>query len=403
MQITLTNIDSTKSIEIGSLGTSMIFNNDWTNLNLSTLAQTCSFTEPYIGLDNGYVKVTKITGTERTLLILSANNQNTGRFEAWRPLSGRDDPVEPSAAFEGFYEYMFVSKAWRENEWSNVPDDELWNTATSFILAPNQSKTFALHFRMIDNVTAVDKTLVANQRMTVKGVPGYVISTEMKTAGLFLQPGRFPIDSITANRPDLLQIAKTPTSIKNNWYQYAVRGLDYGRVRVTIQYHDTQTSLTYNQTVFYWVLPPFSSHVQQFNTFAAANVWYDDITDPFGRAYSFMQFNYLENDYVLQDYRTYPSGLSDESGAGASLGFAMKSRYMPNAAELKLIDMYINNTLWGQKWIKYGDKNVPFISSIQNADYSIRASLFFYPGNYQLCFALSLIILPMNERNRLTN
>jgi hypothetical protein len=45
----------------------------------------------------------------------------------------------------------------------------------------------------------------------------------------------------------------------------------------------------------------------------------------------------------------YPEqvGLSDEGGAGANVGFAVKQWFAPVAAEVAQLDRYINSTLWG--------------------------------------------------------
>ncbi len=67
-------------------------------------------------------------------------------------------------------------------------------------------------------------------------------------------------------------------------------------------------------------------------------------------------------------------GLSDEAGAGASVGLAAKARHAPTALEVTRVDEYIQNTLWGVQ------QDVPFPISLQDhATMGVRASLFWVP------------------------
>ena len=49
----------------------------------------------------------------------------------------------------------------------------------------------------------------------------------------------------------------------------------------------------------------------------------------------------------LADPRNFIVGLSDEGGAGANVGFAIKQCFAPVAEEVAQLDRYINSTLWG--------------------------------------------------------
>ena len=53
----------TKSaVEIGALGIPMVFNNIITDRTLEQAHAVCSFSDPYIGQDGGYLQVTRLTG-----------------------------------------------------------------------------------------------------------------------------------------------------------------------------------------------------------------------------------------------------------------------------------------------------------------------------------------------------
>lgn len=46
-------------------------------------------------------------------------------------------------------------------------------------------------------------------------------------------------------------------------------------------------------------------------------------------------------------YRAWIPGLSDEAGAGSWLAATMKQYVQPSAAEVKKLETFVNQTLWG--------------------------------------------------------
>jgi hypothetical protein len=370
IQINLTNTQSYAQ-QLGALGMSMVFNNDWSNLDLNATAQHCSMTEPNIGLDGAWVKVTRISGDGRILLVLPSDH---GGMNAWRPLL--TDPTPRSGTFEGFYEYTFLADAYRTNEWSAVPDERLWTPTDSIVLQPGASVIYGLHMRLFSSVRDVESGLAQMQRLVVKAVPGYVVGVDMTTAALYVLPGRYKVIKISTSNDSIMDVNNTSTVLSSGWHRYQLYPLAYGRVRVTIHYTDDQ-SLEYRQSVSMFVLPSFLTHVQTFGDFTAKNQWYDDPNDPFGRSQSVMPYHWQLQQLVVQDFRSFVVGLSDESGAGPGLGFAVKNLYAPDSDQVHLLDLYINNTLFGSKG---PSQSVPFETRLQWRDYSIIASAFWYPG-----------------------
>lgn len=59
------------------------------------------------------------------------------------------------------------------------------------------------------------------------------------------------------------------------------------------------------QTVHYFVLPPFKSHVDGFGSFQASKAWLDE-PDPFGRTSSVMPWDRESKKHVLHDPRWVP-------------------------------------------------------------------------------------------------
>jgi hypothetical protein len=375
IQVNLTNTQSYAQ-QLGALGMSMVFNNDWTKLDLNATAQHCSFTEPNIGQDGAWVKVIRVSGDGRILLVLASDH---GGMNAWRPLS--TDPTHRSGTFEGFYEYTFLADAYRTNEWSAVPDERLWTPTDSIILQPGASVIYGLRMRLLPSVRDVESGLAQMQRLVVKVVPGYVVGVDMTTVALYVFPGRYIVTEISMSNSSIMDVNNTSTVLASGWHEYQLYPRAYGRVRITIQYRD-ESSLEYRQTVSMFVLPSFRAHVQTFGEFTAKNQWYDDPNDPFGRSQSIMPYHWQLQQFVLQEDRSFVVGLSDEAGAGPGLGFAVKNLYAPDPEQVHLIDLYVNNTLFGSKG---PNEHVPFEIRVQWPDYSVVASTFWYPGmpNYK--------------------
>lgn len=77
------------AVEIGAFGVAMVFNNELTTRSLEESHEKCSFADPYIGGDAGYLQVTRLNGKGPALLVLP----ETGTpFEAYRPI--KEDPDE---------------------------------------------------------------------------------------------------------------------------------------------------------------------------------------------------------------------------------------------------------------------------------------------------------------------
>ncbi|MFZ0663724.1 MAG: DUF5695 domain-containing protein [Acidobacteriaceae bacterium] len=375
LRFKLTNT-SGQPIEIGSLGIPMIFNNVLTGRTLEQAYATCSFYDPYIGEDAGYLQVTQLSGHGPALLVVPDGHTP---FEAYRPIlnpnwwrhaSGPElfhDPTPRSTTFEGFYDWMVHSEAYQQNEWKNAKP---WNHATTAILQPGQSQTYALRFLLSDSIQDIEKTLVANNRPVVVGVPGYVLPTDIK-AHLFLKYSQ-PVKSITVVPAGAIAIAKgraTPAG----WRNYRLEGKTWGRVRVSIRYKNGLL-----QTINYRVIKPEAEAVADLGHFLTTRQWFTDPTDPFHRAPSAITYDRQANRQVTQESRVWIAGLSDEAGAGSWLALAMKELGEPNQEEVSKFEQFVDGVLWGQLQYKDGPKQ-----------YGVRKSLFYYqpdkfpPGYYR--------------------
>jgi hypothetical protein len=342
---------SVQPVEIGALGIPMIFNNNFDGKELDQAHEETAFFDPYIGMDAGYLQVIRLNGHSPVLLVLPYGKTP---FEAYRPLT--DDPTPVGTTFEGFHEWMVNSKAFAENEWKG---SEQWNKPTSVTLNPGETHNIGVKFILTDKVENIEKTLIENNRPVAVGIPGYVIPQDVN-AKLFLKYGQ-KVKSLDVEPNGALEFSESGKT-KNGWIEYAVKGKIWGRARLTIIYADG-----IQQSINYKVIKPESQVVADNGKFLTTNQWYENPNDLFHRSPSVITYDNEKKQQVTQDRRAWICGLSDEGGAGSWLNAIMKQLVEPNPEEIKKMETFVNQTIWGG--IQYNSGKLK---------YGVRKSMFFY-------------------------
>jgi hypothetical protein len=342
---------STQSVEIGALGIPMIFNNNFDNKELDQAHNETVFFDPYIGMDAGYLQAIRLNGKGSVLLVVPYGKTP---FEAYRPLT--DDPTPQGTTFEGFHEWMSNSKTYVENDWKNA---QQWNNGSSVILKPGETHRIGVKFILTDKAQNIEKTLIENNRPVAVGIPGYVVPQDVN-AKLFLKYNR-KIKSLETEGEGFLKLTKV-VSTKKGWTEYVLKGNNLGRSRVTITYEDGL-----KQTIHYKVIKPESDVVADNGKFLTNQQWYENPNDLFHRSPSVITYDNEKKEQVTQDRRAWICGLSDEGGAGAWLNAIMKQLVDPNPDEIKKLETFVNQTLWGG--IQYSEGKLK---------YGVRKSMFYY-------------------------
>lgn len=344
--------NTTKSkYEIGALGIPMIFNNnlDWKNLDTAHMDNV--FFDPYIGKDAGYLQVNRLHGNGPSLLVLPYENAG---FEAYNPLNA--DPTPRSITFEGFHEWVIHSKAYAETEWKGV---EQWNTPTSTILKPGQSKSFAVRFVLAPSIKQIENELIRQQRPVAVGASGYILPLN-NTAKLFVKSTK-AIKNIQSHPVDALEIRKEKNTA-NKWANYTVKGKKWGRARVDITYADGSL-----QTVHYKVIKAEKDVVKDLGHFLTTTQWYENPNDLFGRSPSVISYDYETKSHITQEKRAWYAGLSDEAGAASWLAAIMKQLLQPHPEEISKLKRFVKETMFGRIQHKEGKNK-----------YGVVKSLFYY-------------------------
>ena len=352
---------SSETVQIGALGIPMIFNNVLNDRTLEDAHSRCSFYDPYIGEDAGYLQVTRLSGRGPALLVVP---EGRTPFEAYNPILDRPgrwgakpvftDPTPRGITFEGFYEWMVHSQAYAENEWKAV---QPWNPPTALSLSPGKSRTYGLKFLLSDSIRNIEKTLSQNGRPVAVGIPGYVVPMDID-ARLFLQSPK-GIKSM-AVEPEGALAVRADGSPASGWRAYTVKGKTWGRSRLTVTYADGAI-----ETIQYFVIKPESQVVADMGHFLTTRQWYVDPADRFHRSPSVMTYDREANQMVMQDSRAWIAGLGDEGGAGAWLSAVMKELVQPNKEELEKLQQFVDGVLWGGLQYKDGPHQ-----------YGVRKSLF---------------------------
>lgn len=377
LRFTLKNT-SDHEVEIGSLGIPMIFNNVINDRTLEQAHSLCSFYDPYIGEDAGYLQVTRLNGHGPALIVVPENHTP---FEAYNPILDQrhhhgesgpkaeifHDPTPRGVTFEGFYEWMVHSGAYQQNEWKQARP---WNAATTLKLKPGESRVYAVKFLLSDSIRNIEKTLQANGRPVAVGVPGYILPKDIE-GHLFLKYPR-PVKSITVEPVGAIEISKdatTPAGFQN----YRLEGKTWGVARLSITYDDGLL-----QTISYRVIKPEVEAVADLGHFLTTKQWLADPADPFHRGPGIISYDRELNQKVMQDSRVWIAGLSDEAGADSWLAAAMKELGEPNKEEVAKFEQFVDGVLWGHLQYSEGPEQ-----------YGVRKSLFYYqpdkmpPGYYR--------------------
>ncbi len=354
---------SSQALQIGALAIPMIFNNVLNDRTLEQAHAACSFYDPYIGEDAGYLQVTRLTGHGPALLVVPDGKTP---FEAYNPILDKPnsfgaapvftDPTPRSVTFEGFYEWMVHSQAYAQNEWKGV---QQWNPPSLLTLAPGESKTYGVKFLVSDSIRDIEPTLASNGRPVAVGIPGYILPTDLD-GKLFLKYER-NVKSIVVEPKSAIAIRKVPPT-SGGWKAYALQGKTWGRSRLTITYDDGLT-----QTIHYFVTKPAAEVVADMGRFLTTRQWFADPNDPFHRSPSVMTYDREANQIVMQDSRVWIAGLGDEGGAGSWIAAIMKEFVQPNQRELEKYHQFFDGVLWGGLQHEEGPLK-----------YGVKKSLFYY-------------------------
>ncbi|HLV62772.1 DUF5695 domain-containing protein [Galbibacter sp.] len=350
LRYVISNI-STENVEIGALGVPMIFNNILEGKSLDQAHADNVFFDPYIGMDAGYLEVKHLNGEGKVLLVIPEKNMP---FEAYRPLL--DDPTPRSIVFEGFHEWMSMSKSYAQNQWKGV---QQWNPPTSMILKPGEEKEFALKFTLANDLRSISDRLSDHKMAVGVGIPGYVLPMDVK-GSLFLK-SHTAIESITVTPAGALTI-KENKKLKNGFKKYDVTANKWGRARISIVYKDGK-----QQTIHYKCIKSEQDVVKDMGEFLTTEQWFDQKDDPFNRAPSVISYDYQAKRQQTQDSRVWIAGLSDEGGAGSWLAAMMKQYVQPDQGQVDKLTSFVHETLWGGIQYDTGKNK-----------YGVKKSVFYY-------------------------
>jgi len=359
---------SAHAIEIGALGIPLIFDNVMSGKGLDEAHAVCSFSDPSIARDAGYVQMTRLNGHGPALVVVPDGETP---FEAYSPIAGPhgrsragggpraalfEDLTPRNMTFEGFYEWMVASAAYQQNEWKQA---EPWNAATSIVLQPGQERTVGLRFLVSDSIRSIEKTLAENQRPVAVGVPGYILPEDIQ-ASLFVKYPQ-PVKKVDVEPAGAIEV-RAAGSTQHGWQRYTLHGIKWGRARLTITYEDGLV-----QTVQYMVMKPEAEAVDDMGRFLFTKQWFDVKDDPFRRSPSVMSYDREAGAMVTQDSRVWIAGLSDEAGAGSWLAAAMKEYGRPEKQQVEQLEKFVDSVVWGGLQKKDGPEK-----------FGVRKSLFYY-------------------------
>jgi len=343
--------------------------------------------------------VTRTTGEGPVLLVLPLASAGGGGFEAWRPLK-HEDRANYDWMHEMLYEIMLHTKAYSEAEWRSA---EPWELPTAALLAPGANRTYGLRLRLAQDVEHVTDALLAAGVPVAVPLPGPTLHLDMTDARLHLhlpphlqlrtaaaEPegcsgaeldavlpvGEDAAGAEAARLPRVQTLRLTPTRA--------------GRCRLRLHYTSgsgggggsstTTTTTTTNtetvQTVHLLLLEPAAALLQKFGDFSSSRGWLSaNASDPWSRGPALLGTDADKDGgrggALLEDPRVFMGGLSDESGAAASLAMASKQLGLPVQSEVDQLEEYVHETLWAGA---AGERK----RFLQGKDYSVRLSMLYW-------------------------
>ena len=343
--------------------------------------------------------MTRTTGEGPVLLVLPLASAGGGGFEAWRPLK-HEDRANYDWMHEMLYEIMLHTKAYSEAEWRSA---EPWELPTAALLAPGANRTYGLRLRLAQDVEHVTDALLAAGVPVAVPLPGPTLHLDMTDARLHLHlPPHLQLRSAAAEPegctgaeldavlpvgedaagaeaarlPRVQTLRLTPTRA--------------GRCRLRLHYTSgsgggggsstTTTTTTTNtetvQTVHLLLLEPAAALLQKFGDFSSSRGWLSaNASDPWSRGPALLGTDADKDGgrggALLEDPRVFMGGLSDESGAAASLAMASKQLGLPVQSEVDQLEEYVHETLWAGA---AGERK----RFLQGKDYSVRLSMLYW-------------------------
>lgn len=337
-------------VEIGALGIAMVFNNMITGRSLEEAHEICSFSDPYIGLDAGYIQVTRLNGAGPALVVVPDGDTPLEGYQRLR------EPMRPNQTFEGHFEWMAHTKAYAEDEWSEA---EPWNEPTAAALAPGESRTYGVRFLLSDSIRQIEETLADDRRPVAVGVPGYILPRDIDGRLFVNSPS--PIESYSVAPEGALQVSER-SETPGGWEALSVKGDQWGRSRLTLRYADGR-----EQTIHYYVVKPAVQVVDDLGSFLMNEQWFVDPDDPFGRSPSVISYDRGKDEQVVQESRVWIAGLGDEGGSGSWLAASMKQLVRPDEEQLDKYQRFVDEVLWGGLQVDEGPRR-----------FGVRKSLFYY-------------------------
>ncbi|PSK33460.1 ATP-dependent Clp protease ATP-binding subunit ClpX [Elsinoe australis] len=356
LEFTISN-NAQGSVEIGSLGFPIEFNNIFTNRTAVDTSNKCVLVDPFIGLHAGYLQVTRLTGTGPELVVTPLGDET--KFEGWRFLTEPRNAQLPyrQQTYEGNYAWDVFTKAFAEQEWK---DAQPWNPPTSRTLEVGQSMTVGLRFSVAPSVQEIENTVADAGVPVAVGIPGYVLPADLE-GRLFIN-SKQAIQSVVSDPEGNINV-RADADV-NGWKAFTLTaGANaFGRSRLVVTYDGGK-----QQVVQYHLAKDAATTLEGMSNFLTTKQWFTDSSDPFNRSPSVLSYDHEVGNFVLQDQRAWIAGISDEGGAGSFLAAGMKQAFSPDPAEVAKMEAFVNETVWG---------DLQFLSG--NKTYGVKKSLFFY-------------------------
>ena len=213
------------------------------------------------------------------------------------------------------------------------------NGHRDLVLKPESEKTFSFVFQIARDILDLKEKFYKNGKIDVKVIPGMVLPQDGE--GKLLLRCTKTIHGIEADEGMTVE----PLGAWGGQHIYTLRVNKEGELRIRITYGDDEWT-----TLLFYGTPPLEELIHARADFIVKNQQIKDVEDPC--CYSFRSWDNdlekmvdLEMDHGLGSIEI---GGSDDRNFAPPVFLSAKNSYYPNADEVKALDEFIENFLYGK-------------------------------------------------------
>lgn len=243
-----------------------------------------------------------------------------------------------SVVFEGPYYLSLYSRGAKISEgWKQIGDSNRYSLFGdhSLILSAHERRMFSFRFSPVSNVDNVAERLYEQGALAVHAVPGMVAPSN--------QPIRFRLRS--KHRPVITAMSSCmirELGARNDCYDYELSAKSTGQKELRIQHGGRETRL------LFFLLDDIGSLLRDHAKFVAANQYYENPSDPYGRHHAFLPYDGLLHTVFADSVESFQVCASDELCLTVGMFLAESNALQPVEDQITILEEFVDDFLYSR-------------------------------------------------------